>query len=61
VRLMGRVFGSLMGHSYPFGLGLKPTFSFKGFRLGKVMMKPKSKKQIEVTSQGLPSDPEAGF
>lgn len=61
VRMMGRVVGSLMGCSFAFGLCLKPTFSFKGFRLGWVMTKPKSKKRIEVMGQGLPLDPEAGF
>jgi hypothetical protein len=49
VRMMGWVVGSLIGCSFAFGLCLKPTFSFKGFRLGWVMTKPKSKKRIKVT------------
>jgi hypothetical protein len=61
VRMMGRVVRSLMGRSFAFGLGLKPTFCFKGFRLGWVMTKLKSKKRTKVTGQGLPLDPEAGF
>jgi hypothetical protein len=47
----------MMDRSFGFGLGL----SFKGFPLGRVLMKPKSKKWTEATSQGLPLDPEAGF
>jgi hypothetical protein len=43
VRMMGRVVGSLLGRLFAFGLGLKPTFKFKGFRLGRVMTNPKSK------------------
>jgi hypothetical protein len=61
VRMMGQVVGLLMGRSFAFVLGLKPTFSFKGFHLGRVMTKPKSKKRTEVMGQGLPLDPEAGF
>jgi hypothetical protein len=34
MRMMGWVVGSLPSCSFAFGLGLKPTFSFKGFRLG---------------------------
>lgn len=41
VRMMSQVVGSLLD-SFDFELGLKPTFNFKGFRLGLVMMKPKS-------------------
>jgi hypothetical protein len=61
VKMLGRVFGSLLGHPCAFGLGLKPTFSFKGFCLGWVWTKPKAKKRTEVTSQGLSVDPEASF
>jgi hypothetical protein len=46
---------------FAFGLGLKPTFSFKGFCLGWVMTKPKSKKRTEAMGQGLPLDLEVGF
>jgi hypothetical protein len=61
VKLLSRVFGSLMRHSYAFRLGLKPNFSFKGLRLGRVLTKPKSKKGVEVMGLGLPLDPEASF
>jgi hypothetical protein len=61
VRLVGWVFGSLMGRSFGFGLGLIPNLNSKGFHLGWAFAKPKSKKWIEITSQGLPLDPEAGF
>jgi hypothetical protein len=50
-----------LGRSFAFKLGLKPTFSFKGFHLGQVVTKPKTKKYTEVTGQGLPLDPKAGF
>jgi hypothetical protein len=61
MRMMGWVVGSLPSCSFAFGLGLKPTFSFKGFRLGRVMTNPKSKKQTEVTGPGLPLDPLVGI
>lgn len=50
-----------MGRSFAFGLGFKPNFSFKGFRLDRVLTKPKAKKRTEVTGQGLHLDPEADF
>jgi hypothetical protein len=59
--MLGRVFGSLLGHPCAFELGLKPTFSFKGLHQGWVLTKPKAKKQIDVTGEGFPVDAEAGF
>lgn len=59
VRILGQFVGSLLGRSFASGLGLKPTFGFKGFCLRRVMTKPKSKEQTEVTGPGLPSDPKA--
>ncbi len=50
-----------MVRSFAFGLGFKPKFSFKGFHLDRVLTKPKSKKRVEVTGQGLLLDLEAGF
>jgi len=44
-----------------FQAGSKTHFQFKGFCLGRVMTKSKSKKQAEVTGQELPSDLEVGF
>jgi hypothetical protein len=46
---------------FAFELGLKPNFSFKSFRLSRVLTKPNSKKQTKVAGQGLPLDPEVGF
>jgi hypothetical protein len=61
VRLVGRVVGSLMGHSSGFGLGLRTNLKFKGFCLGRVLAKPKAKKWIEDTGQGNPLESEAGL
>lgn len=43
------------------GLGLRPNFSFKGFRLGWVLSKPKLKKRCEATGQGIPLELGVGF
>jgi hypothetical protein len=61
VKVLSQVVGSFVGHPCAFGLALKPTSSVKGFRLGRVLTKPKAKKWTEVTGQGRPVDPEAGF
>jgi hypothetical protein len=44
--------GSLMSHSCAFGLGLKPTFSFKGFRLDRVLMSPKLRSELRLRVKG---------
>jgi len=58
-RIMGWVVGSLLSHSFAFRMGLKPTFNFKAFHLGRVMASSSPSAIVSSASALLSPPPKA--